>query len=126
MKTNGVEYIKIAEPPDNIERFVMKCGFGTIKEQDAIIATGEWWFICRDRNVLLFNDQTHEVWTITPLVAGSSGRDTANSLVDEFMQMYDLLNMYRKKRRVDGLNGRAWNAPKHKEYDDLIEEAEQW
>lgn len=32
-----------------------------------------------------------------------------------------LLNLYRKKRTVDGLNGRTWDATNHLKYDKKIE-----
>lgn len=33
----------------------------------------------------------------------------------------ELLDLYRKKRAVDGLNGREWHAEKHLKYDKAIE-----
>ena len=49
-----------------------------------------------------------------------------NGLPDEFVQMNELLNLYREKRQVDGMNGRTWNAPEHLRLDELIEEKEKW
>lgn len=72
MEKGKIEYIKIADPPDNIEHFIMKCGFGAVREQDALIATGEWFIIRRGRVLFAFNERTHEAWTITPLVEAHS------------------------------------------------------
>lgn len=37
----------------------------------------------------------------------------------------ELLELYRKKRCVDGYNGRTWDAGKHLEFDTAIENEEQ-
>jgi len=34
--------------------------------------------------------------------------------------IYDLLMLYRLKRKYDGLNGRVWDASKHMHYEDQI------
>lgn len=40
-------------------------------------------------------------------------------------QILKLLNLYREKRKVDGLNGRIWDASRHWEIDNEIQLAEE-
>lgn len=45
-------------------------------------------------------------------------------LICEIDQLKELLQTYRDKRAVDGLNGRVWNASKHYDAEILIDKLE--